>query len=100
MQSAPHSSPIDWIALTFVAGVGSRTAAMLIERFGSPSACFEASASMLESAGIRRESIDALKTGDVREQAAHQLHMLEAMGGEVITLRDARYPSLLRETFD
>jgi DNA processing protein len=100
MQSAPQNSPIDWIALTFVAGIGSRTAAMLIERFGSPSACFEASTSMLESAGIRRESIDALKTGDMREQAAHQLHMLEEMGGEVITLRDARYPSLLRETFD
>jgi len=100
MQSAPQNSPIDWIALTFVAGIGSRTAAMLIERFGSPSACFEASPSMLESAGIRRESIDALKTGDVREQAAHQLRMLEEIGGEVITLIDNRYPRLLRETFD
>src|SRR5436853_399661 len=100
MQSAPQNSPIDWMALTFVAGIGSRTAAMLIERFGSPSACFEASTSMLESAGIRRESIDALKTGDVREQAAEQLRMLEELGGEVITLIDNRYPRLLRETFD
>ncbi|MEN3333714.1 MAG: processing protein [Blastocatellia bacterium] len=100
MQSAPQNSPIDWLALTFVAGIGSRTAAMLIERFGSPSACFEASPSMLESTGIRRESIDALKSGDVREQAAEQLRRLEAMDGEVITLSDARYPRLLRETFD
>ena len=100
MQTAPQNSPVDWIALTFVAGVGSRTAARLIERFGSPSACFEASRATLDDAGLRRESIDALKTGDAREQAAEQLRMLEAMGGEAITLSDARYPRLLRETFD
>jgi DNA processing protein len=100
MQTAPQPSPLDWIALSFVAGIGSRTAAMLIERFGSPSACFAASTSMLESAGLRRESVDALKTGDARERAAEQLRMLEEMGGEVVTLADARYPRLLRETFD
>jgi len=100
MQTAPDSSPLDWIALTFIAGIGSRTAATLIDRFGSPSGCFEASASMLESAGLRREAIEALKDGDAREQAAEQLRRLEALGGEVITLIDDRYPRLLRETFD
>ncbi|MFL6213802.1 MAG: DNA-processing protein DprA [Blastocatellia bacterium] len=100
MQIAPRHSPIDWIALTFVPGVGSRTAAMLIERFGSPAACFEASAAQLEAAGLRRESIDALRRGDAREQAAAQLRLLEALGGEALTLNDARYPALLRETYD
>jgi DNA processing protein len=100
MQTASDSSPLDWIALTFVAGIGSRTAATLIAHFGSPAGCFEASHQMLESAGLRRETIEALKDGDVREQAAEQLRRLEATGGEVITLTDARYPSLLRETFD
>lgn len=100
MQTAPQNSPLDWVALTFVSGIGSRTAATLVERFGSPSACFEASPSSLESAGLRRPSIEALKTGDMREQAARQLRMLEAMGAEAITLADARYPRLLRETFD
>ena len=32
----------DWIALSFVAGIGSRTAATLVDRFGSPAACFAA----------------------------------------------------------
>ena len=100
MQTAPQNPPLDWIALTLVAGVGSRTAATLVERFGSPAACFEASRAMLESAGLRRDSIDALKAGDAREQAAHQLNMLAEVGGEAITLRDAGYPRLLRETFD
>lgn len=100
MQTTPQHSPLDWIALTFVAGVGSRTAAMLIERFGSPSACFEAPVTALEAAGLRRESIDALKSNEARQQAAEQLRKLEAISGEVITLNDARYPRLLRETFD
>jgi DNA processing protein len=100
MENAPQNSPLDWIALTFVAGVGSRKAAMLIERFGSPSACFEANSAALEAAGLRRESIDALKRSEARAQAAEQLRKLTAIGGEVITLDDARYPPLLRETFD
>jgi DNA processing protein len=100
MQIAPDSSPLDWVALTLVAGVGSRTAATLIDHFGSPAGCFAASRQMLESAGLRRDVIDALKGGDARERAADQLRGLEAAGGEVITLADARYPSLLRETFD
>jgi DNA processing protein len=83
-----------------VTGVGSRTAAALIARFGSPAACFEASRAQLESAGLRRESIEALQRGDVREQAAAELRMLEAIGGDALTLNDARYPALLRETFD
>lgn len=100
MQTAPHNSPLDWVALTLVAGVGSRTAAMLIERFGSPTACFEASAASLEAAGLRRETVEGLKSGEAREQAAAELRRLEAAGGEALTLRDARYPPLLRETFD
>jgi DNA processing protein len=100
MQSAPRDSPIDWIALTFVPGIGSRTAAMLIERFGSPAACFEASSAQLESAGLRRDAVEALQRGDAREQAAAELRKLEALGGAALTLDDARYPALLRETFD
>src|ERR1700754_264074 len=100
MQTALQNSPLDWIALTFITGIGSRTAGLLIDRFGSPTACFEASTAMLEAVGLRRDSIQALKLGDAREQAAQQLKTLETMGGTVITLDDARYPSLLRETFD
>ena len=90
----------DWIALSFVAGIGSRTAATLVDRFGSPAACFAASRLELESAGIKRDTIDALKSGETRERADQEIRALEGLGAEVLTLADARYPKLLREAYD
>ena len=100
MQTATDNSLVDWIALTLVPGIGRRSAVTLVERFGTPSACFEAGPLALEGMDVRRESIEALKTGEARRRAAEQLRALEAIGGEVITLNDDRFPSLLRETYD
>ncbi|HLG15435.1 MAG TPA: DNA-processing protein DprA [Blastocatellia bacterium] len=99
-MSGPDTSHRDWLALSFVTGVGSRTAAILIDRFGSPTACFEASQSALESAGLRRESIEALKSTELRERATQDLATLAELGTEVVVLTDSRYPALLRETYD
>lgn len=94
-------SPLrDWIALSFVIGVGSRTAAVLIDRFGSPAAVFAASAHALESAGLRRDTIDAIKSSEPREKAARAIEQLALIGGEALILTDERYPALLRETYD
>ena len=90
----------DWIALTFVTGVGSRTAAMLIDRFGSPTSVFEASGHALESAGLKRETIDVIKSAETCEKATQELEDLARLGGEALTLTDERYPKLLRETYD
>ena len=90
----------DWIALSQVIGVGSRTAAALIDRFGSPTACFEASIFGLEAAGLRRDTIDAIKSSECRERAAHEIEQLTKLGGEAVTLEDERYPALLRESYD
>lgn len=100
MSSIADNSTCDWIALTFVKGIGSRTAAFLIDRFGSPTACFAASASALESAGLKRETISAMKSAGPREQASRQLEELDKLGAEVLTLAGERYPDLLRETYD
>lgn len=90
----------DWIALSFVIGVGSRTAAMLIDRFGSPTSVFSATASSLESAGLSRETIDTIKTNEPREKAAREIDQLARLGGEALTLANSKYPALLRETYD
>jgi DNA processing protein len=90
----------DWVALSFVAGVGARTAAMLIDTYGSPGACFEASASSLEAAGLKREAIEALESGEALERAQRELDELARLGAQVLTLDDERYPPLLRETYD
>jgi len=100
-MSSGSESPIrDWIALSFVIGVGSRTAATLIDRFGSPTSVFEASSPALESAGLRRETIEALKSGEPREKAAREIEGLSRLSAEALILTDARYPALLRETYD
>lgn len=73
---------------------------MLIDKFGSPAAVFEASLRSLESAGLRRETIDAIKSSEPREKAANEIAELARLGGEALILTDERYPSLLRETYD
>jgi DNA processing protein len=100
MRSTKESELIDWIALSLVTGVGSRTAAMLIDRFGSPSVCFEAPASNLESFGLKPDSIDAIKSSEPRNRAERELREVEKLGGNVLTLTDEAYPRLLRETYD
>lgn len=99
-MSSEQNSLRDWIALSFVAGVGSRTAATLIDRFGSPASVFESSAHSLESEGLRRETIEVIKSSEPREKAARELEELARLGGEVVILSDERYPKLLRETYD
>ncbi len=88
------------MALTFVTGVGSRTAVHLIDRFGSPTACLDASRGGLESAGLKRDTISALKSDEPRERALVELKALGELGGEALPLSDPRYPALLKETYD
>jgi DNA processing protein len=100
MNSTGENSLRDWIALSFVSGVGSRTAAALIDRFGTPSFALDASAPSLEATGVKRDTIEAIKSGEPREKAAHELEELARISGEALTLADERYPRLLRETYD
>jgi len=100
MSSQPEDSLVDWIALSFVIGVGSRTAALLIDKFGSPAACFQASTYALESAGLTRQTIDAIKSPSPHDKAKQEVEKLRSVGGEAIVLKDERYPALLRETYD
>lgn len=73
---------------------------MLIDRFGSPTSVFDASAHSLESAGLRRETIEAIKSSEPREKATREIEQLAGLGGEALILNDERYPALLRETYD
>ena len=100
MSSESENSLRDWIALSFVVGVGSRTAAVLIDRFGSPASVFESTAHALQSAGLRRETIEAIKSAEPREKASREMEALAKLGGEALILSDERYPPLLRETYD
>jgi len=100
VSSDQENSLLDWIALSFVIGVGSRTAAMLIDKLGTPKTVFESSGHSLELAGLRRETIDAIKSSEPREKAIREIEALARLGGEALTLTNERYPKLLRETYD
>jgi DNA processing protein len=100
MSASRDSLLRDWLALSFVTGVGSRTAAMLIDRFGSPAACFEASDRDLASAGLQSDSIESLHESELRVRAERDLVELAGLGARVVTLADENYPALLRETYD
>jgi DNA processing protein len=100
MHSFQANSIRDWIALSFVTGVGSRTAAMLIDRFGTPASALDATAPSLEAAGLKRDTIEAIKSHEPREKAVREIEELARIGGEALTLNDDRYPKLLRETYD
>jgi DNA processing protein len=100
MLSKKETELIDWIALSLVTGVGSRTAATLIDRLGSPAACFDATNATLESLGLKPGSVEMMRSAEPRLRAERELIELEKLGGSALTLSDARYPSLLRETYD
>ncbi|HSB09762.1 MAG TPA: DNA-processing protein DprA [Blastocatellia bacterium] len=100
MCPGTEDSVRDWIALSFVIGVGSRTAAMLIDEFGSPASVFEAGVRSLESAGLKRDTIDGIKNKEPREKASREIEELGKLGADALVLKDERYPRLLRETYD
>jgi DNA processing protein len=100
MSIEPTESLRDWIALSLVPGIGRRTAAVLIERFGGPRACFEASSAELESHGIKPDCIQALRGSDELQRADGELEGLDKLGASVVTFSDPRYPALLREIYD
>jgi DNA processing protein len=90
----------DWLALSFVTGIGSRTALTLIDTFGKPSACFNASTRDLEALSIKQDLIEQLQSGEAYKRADRELLELARLGGRAIAIASPEYPALLRETYD
>jgi len=90
----------EWIALSLVAGVGSRTALRLLERFGSPADVFAASRSELQACGVEDEVIDRIGSAQSRQRAEEEWTRVTRLGAEVLTFEDPRYPPLLRRIYD
>ncbi len=98
----PDKAIIDWMALSFVPGLGSKGIRQLIDRFGSPSALFSAcSTGSAENLGIRKNILASLSNPvSLQKNAEVQLKRILAGGAEVICFSDDRYPQLLREIAD
>ncbi|HWQ54972.1 MAG TPA: DNA-processing protein DprA [Bryobacteraceae bacterium] len=102
-MSAPFLSEeeeLHWLALKLIPGLGTRTTGKLVERFRTPRAVFNASRTELESAGASGSVAQSIASGCSFEDAAAQQRRMRETGAEAVTIRDPRYPSLLREIYD
>src|SRR3954464_7309807 len=90
----------DWIALNMTAGVGPRVTARLLEHFGSAEAIFDAPRRELALLRLTPESIEAIATRACHDRAEAEIEKVRKLGGEILVLDDAVYPTLLRETYD
>lgn len=90
------------VALHEAAGVGPKTFRLLMERFGSPQAVFDASVdelTQLPRIGASKAS-EILRAADRLEEIEQHLLFLTDSGVDVLTLLDGGYPKRLRQIDD
>jgi DNA processing protein len=89
-----------WVALAMTGGVGPRTFAALLERFGTPRAVFAATEEELsEVARVTPEIVAGLRAVEL-DQIENELYTLDEEGISLLTLEDERYPANLRRISD
>jgi len=91
---------IHWLALKLVPGLGTRNAGKLIETFRTPQAVMRASRTELEAAGISGSVAQSISSGCAFDDAVEQQQAMRKTGAMAVTIRDPRYPPLLKEIFD
>lgn len=92
---------IYWLALNKVPGVGPILYGKLIAQFGGPKEVFAASGDRLrEVEGIGEELVRRIKEGSVLEEGRRELMRAKELGMDIITIREERYPSNLRQIPD
>jgi DNA processing protein len=88
------------LTLTSVEGLGCRGIHRLTAALGSPRAVVQASPDTLNRLGLSRDVARSLSSKQVRLQAEREFDKCRQRQVAVLTLRDPRYPSLLKEIFD
>ncbi|MFM8439905.1 MAG: DNA-processing protein DprA [Acidobacteriota bacterium] len=90
----------NWIALNMTPGIGPRAVTVLLERFGSPEAVFNATRRELQSVRLIPAAIDSIIEHEFEALAEKELHRTQQLGGAILTLDDPDYPDLLKEISD
>jgi len=89
------------IALSLVSGVGATRLRALLARFDAPSAVFRASRSTLEQVdGVGPQTAEAILTFDDRSAVEQEIERAEALGAELVSPWDPRFPDRLGEIYD
>ena len=91
----------DWVALSFVDGLGSVSYRNLIQKFHSPERVFQASAKDLETVGgIRRKVIEQIKGFTKTAAVKGELELIAQHQVALVTFVDDNYPSHLLNIYD
>ena len=88
------------LMLASVKGLGCRGAHRLMAALGSPRSLVQASPGTLTRLGLPDEIARSLSSRQLRLLAERELQKCRQQQVTVLTFRDARYPSLLKEIFD
>ncbi|MHB8173756.1 MAG: DNA-processing protein DprA [Nitrospirota bacterium] len=92
---------IPWIALNTVDGVGRVLYKRLILRFGSPEKVFAAQkGDLIQVEGMGPKALQAIKDFKDWEKALNEAEKAKALGVDIVTFTDPRYPQNLKEIHD
>jgi DNA processing protein len=97
-MAEPSSSIVTWLALRSLSGLGVIIFSRLLQRFSSPEKVFQAPYEQLvQVKGVSPSLAQAVKRFDAWPRWHAVLERLSAIGGEVITCVDARFPASLQQ---
>lgn len=90
-----------WIALKSIAGIGNVNFPVLVDKFGSLPAIFDASVSHLkETQGISKETALAIANFKDWDKVKTELELLKKYNVNIITYQDELYPQKLLKVYD
>lgn len=89
------------IALNLMTGLGFAKYNLLIEKFGSPSAIFQASKSNLSAInGIGEDLVETISNWQQKIDMDRELNLIKKADVKVITINEPEYPLQLKEIHD
>jgi DNA processing protein len=91
---------LDAVALLLASGVGSRSAKLLVDRFGSATSAFTASRAEIVDSGLKPDQADALFDPTLGDRAWRELEAARRLGADVVPLGSPDYPALLAMIYD
>jgi DNA processing protein len=91
---------IYWVLLTMVKQIGPARFNLLIERFGSAEAAWNASMLELAAAGLGRRAVESLRKLKSTVDPDAEWERLRRAGVSIVVLDDPAYPGALREIAD
>lgn len=86
-----------WLAFNRVKGIGPARFGLLLGVFGSARAAWDASPAAWRAAGLDERTAAALARQRTRIEPTEEVERLARLRVTALTLRDTRYPALLRE---